>query len=169
MKTAVFPGSFDPPSLGHLDIIKRASVLCDKLYVAVAINVSRTTEIFTGEERVHLLKQITEDIPNVEVISFSGLIVEFAKNTKIDFIIRGLRAFSDFEYEFRMALANRKIGEIETLFLMANAELAYISSTLIRELSFFDKRLHDFIPEKIEPLVSMRLCSNARKHLGHKP
>lgn len=157
MKTAIFPGSFDPPSLGHLDIIKRASEICDKLYVAIAINTTRYKELFTHEERVSLLKKITKELPNVEVISFSGLIVEFVKENKIAYIVRGLRAFSDFEYEFRMALANRKIGNVETLFLMADAELAYISATLIRELTFFGKRLHDFVPEEIEPFIFERL------------
>lgn len=167
MKTAIFPGSFDPPSLGHMDIIKRASQLCDKLYVAVARNVARHTELFSCEERIELLKKITQDMPNVEIVSFSGLVVEFVKRQNVAFIVRGLRAFSDFEYEFRMALANRKIGNTETLFLMADAELAYISATLIRELSFFGKRLHDFVPDSIEPIVFERL--QLRKKLSTDP
>lgn len=157
MKTALFPGSFDPPSLGHLDIIKRASTVCDKLYVAVAVNVSRTKEVFSAKERVELLCEITKEIKGVEVVTFSELVVEFAKKQKVDFLIRGLRAFSDFEYEFRMALANRKIGGLETLFLMADAELAHISSTFIREFAHFKKRLTDFVPQEIEQIVYERL------------
>lgn len=159
MKIALFPGSFDPPSLGHLDIIKRALNSCDKLYVAVAVNVTRHQDIFTYAERVELIKKMCADMPQVEVVSFSGLVVEFAKARNVDYLIRGLRAFSDFEYEFRMALANRKIGGIETLFLMADAGLSHISASLIRELAHFKKRLTDFVPESIEPIVYERLTT----------
>jgi pantetheine-phosphate adenylyltransferase len=160
MKQALFPGTFDPPTFGHLDVIARSATICDRLTVGIAINpVKAATELFSIEERIHMLKEITKPFPHVEVTSFSGLVVDYAKKHKINFILRGLRAFSDFEYEFRMALANRKISGIETAFLMADERHGHISSTLIRELARYKIRLHDFVPPEIEELVFRRLTS----------
>jgi pantetheine-phosphate adenylyltransferase len=162
MKIALLPGSFDPPTMGHLDIIKRAQQACDKLIIAVAENVGKKEPLFTIDERLELLKKITHGLNNIEIIAFSELVVEFAKKNNVNFIVRGLRAFSDFEYEFRMALANRKIGGVETLFLMADANLAHISSTYIKELAHFNRHLKDFVPDEIEPFVFNRLVKEQK-------
>lgn len=160
MKRALFPGAFDPPSLGHLDIIERGSKICDQLVVAVAVNPAKQdSSSFTTEEKIDMLKEISRPFSKVEVVSFSGLVVEYAKKNKIDFLIRGLRAFSDFEYEFRMALANRLVSGLETTFLMADARHAHISSTLIREFAHYKTRLHAFVPEAIEARVFERLSN----------
>ncbi|HSW86080.1 MAG TPA: pantetheine-phosphate adenylyltransferase [Rhabdochlamydiaceae bacterium] len=161
MKKALFPGTFDPPTLGHLDLIKRAEPICDKLYVGIAVNTSKSNKpFFPTEEKISMLKEICKDFSYVEIVSFSGLVVDFAKKHGIDFILRGLRAYSDFEYEFRMALANRKIGNIETVFLMPDERQGHISSTLIRELALYKTRLHDFVPAAIEERVFSRLTKN---------
>jgi pantetheine-phosphate adenylyltransferase len=157
MQTALFPGTFDPPSFGHLDIIKRASSLCNKLYIGIAAHSSKPTHsLFSLEERIEMVKEITKDIPHLEIVSFSGLVVDFARKNQIQVLIRGMRAFSDFEYEFRMALANRKLSGIETLFLMADGKHAHISSSLIREIGQFS-RLHEFVPSVIEEKVFAKI------------
>jgi pantetheine-phosphate adenylyltransferase len=156
-KTALFPGTFDPPSQGHLDIIQRASKICDKLYIGVAKNQNKSQTIFTAEEKVELLCILTKTLPGVHVVSFEGLVVDFSKAHQVDFLIRGLRAFSDVEYEFRMALANKKMGGIETIFLMANPQLTHISATLIREIALHGRRLDDFVPAEIESIVFEKL------------
>jgi len=161
MKRALFPGTFDPPTLGHLDLIKRAMHICDQLYVGIAVNTSKAhKQLFSTEEKMSMLKEICIDFKHVEIVSFSGLVVDFVKKNKIDFILRGLRAYSDFEYEFRMALANRKISDIETVFLMPDERQGHISSTLIRELALYKMRLHDFIPAAIEEKVFSRLSKS---------
>lgn len=157
MKKALFPGSFDPPTLGHVDILKRSASVCDKLYVGIAVNSTKRQDLFTPEEKIQMLKTIARPFPHVEVVSFTGLVVEYAKQHKIDFLLRGLRAFSDFEYEFRMALTNRTISGIETIFLMSDERTTHISSTLIRELARYKSRLHQFVPEEIEEQVFNRL------------
>lgn len=157
MKTALFPGTFDPPTLGHLDLIRRSKSICDKLYVGIAINSAKRSDLFTIEERQAMLKTICKQFPHVEVVTFSTLVVDFAKQKNVDFLIRGLRAFADFEYEARMALANRRLSGIETLFLMADEKIGHISSTLIRELGKYKSRLHEFVPAEIEPQVFERV------------
>lgn len=152
MKKALFPGSFDPPSLGHLDIIRRGASLVDELIVAVAVHPDKQA-LFSTEQKMSFLTTLTREIPNVTLLSFEGLVVDFCREHHIQFLLRGLRAFSDFEYEFRMALANRKLTQIETLFLMADPNLAHISSSLIRDIASHDCRLHDFLPAAIEEQV----------------
>ncbi len=160
MKKALFPGTFDPPSLGHLDVIKRGVSICDQLYVGVTTNLAKKkSALFSTEEKMHMLKAITHDLPQVHVVSFSSLVIDFAKETLIDFLIRGLRAFSDFEYEFRMALANRRMSGIETLFLMPDERVAHISSSLIREIGRYHTSLLDFVPKEIEQMVLERISS----------
>lgn len=164
MRTAIFPGTFDPPSLGHLDIIKRAQCLCDTLYVGIALNRAKEKDaLFSLEEKIAMLQEITKEFPYVKVISFEGLVVHYAKTHQMDFILRGLRAFSDFEYEFRMALANRKISGVETVFLMADERHAHISSSLIKEIGFFQNRLKEFVPSSIEEKIFDRLSKEGRK------
>jgi pantetheine-phosphate adenylyltransferase len=163
MRKALFPGTFDPPTFGHLDVIRRSVSICDRLYIGIAINSTKEkSSLFSPEERGELLRKIAKEFPHVEVVLFEGLVVDFAREHKIDFLIRGLRAFSDFEYEFRMALMNRAMSGIETVFLMADPQLAHLSSTLIREVGHHKMRLHSFIPEAIEAEVFGRIREKTR-------
>lgn len=149
MRIFVYPGSFDPVTNGHLDIIDRASKLCDKLIVAVLINRSKAPA-FTMEERVSFLKQVLEERDNVEVIPFSGLLVDFMKKHNATTVIKGLRAVSDFEYEFQMALLNKNLDpEIETLFMMTNIKYSYLSSSAVKEIASYGGNIRDLVPEQI--------------------
>ena len=146
-KTAVYPGSFDPMTNGHLDIIKRAASTFDKVYVAILINSAKKPQ-FSLEQRIDWLKRATTDIPNVEIASFSGLLVNFANQIGADIIIKGLRAVSDFEYEFQMALTNRKLSpNIETMFLMTNGKYSYLSSSIVKEIAKLGGNLDGLIPD----------------------
>jgi pantetheine-phosphate adenylyltransferase len=152
-KIAIYPGTFDPVTFGHLDVIKRASSLFDEVIVAVAVS-SPKKALFTVKERVGMLKQITEKSKNVRIESFSGLLVNYVKSKKASAIVRGLRAVSDFEYELQMALTNRKLAEnIVTVFLMPNEKYAYLNSSLVREIAAYGGNLSDFVP----PLVAKKL------------
>lgn len=163
MKKVLFPGTFSPPTLGHLDIIQRAAKICETLYVGIAHNPRKNNQLFSADEKMNMLKQITKSIPNIEVVSFSELVIDFIKKRNINCLVRGLRAFSDFDYEFQMALANRKMSEIETLFFMTDSNYAHISSSLIHEIATFGHRLHGFVPDEIEDLVFQRIASDARR------
>jgi pantetheine-phosphate adenylyltransferase len=156
-KIALLPGSFDPPSKGHLDVIQRGAKLCDKLYVAVARNTSKANSLLSLNEKMELLGVLTHSLPQVKIVALDGLVVDFAKIHHVNFLLRGLRSPSDLEYESRMALANKKIGGIETLFLMADPQFAHISGTLIREIAIFGGSLNEFIPPEIEPAVLEKL------------
>jgi pantetheine-phosphate adenylyltransferase len=157
MTTALFAGTFDPPTLGHLNLIKRSGGLCNKLFVAIAENSSKPNPLFTIAERRTLLETICKPYPHVQIVSFSSLTTDFAKENNVDFLIRGLRSAADFEAEARMAAANRKLSGIETLFLIAEEQTALISSTLIREIGKFGRRLHGYVPPEIENEVFERL------------
>lgn len=149
MKICVYPGSFDPVTNGHLDIIDRASKLCDKLIVAVLVNSSKNP-IFTLEERVDLLKCAMGERANVEVSSFSGLLIDFMKERKATAIIKGLRAVSDFEYELQMAHLNKlQDPEIETLFMMTNVNYSFLSSSFVKELARHGGKIESLVPECI--------------------
>ena len=149
MKICVYPGSFDPVTNGHVDIIDRASRLCDKLIVAVLVNSSKKP-IFTIDERVEFLKRVFEGKPNIEIQCFSGLLVEFTKNVNATAIIKGLRAVSDYEYELQMALLNKNLDpEIETLFMMANINYSFLSSSIVRELAKNGGKIDGLIPNCI--------------------
>jgi pantetheine-phosphate adenylyltransferase len=156
MKKALFSGTFDPPSLGHLDIIKKGSKICDRLVVGVGVNLSKKEGLFTVEERVKLLKELVKGISNVTVSNFSGPVADYAKEIKANFIIRGLRPFSDFSLEMQMAVMNRKLSGIETLFLLPDENYGTISSTLIRELAFYHANLREFVPKKVEDALYQR-------------
>ena len=150
MKIGVCPGSFDPVTNGHLDIIARASRMFDKVIVAVLKNSSKNA-LFTVEERVEMLKKSCEDFANVEVDSFSGLLIDFAKMKNAGAIIKGLRAVSDFEYEMQMASMNRKLNpNIETVFLMTGNKYSYLSSSMVKEVARLGGCIHGLVPELVE-------------------
>ena len=153
MKRAVYPGSFDPVTKGHLDIIERASQIVDELVVGV-LNNNVKTPLFSVEERVNMLKDVTGHIPNVRVEAFSGLSVEFVKKCGASFIIRGLRAVTDFEYELQMAQTNRSIDhQVDTLFLATELNYAYISSTIVKEVAYYGGDISGFVPPSVTALV----------------
>jgi pantetheine-phosphate adenylyltransferase len=149
MKKVIYPGTFDPVTHGHLDIIKRAVELFDRVVVTVAKNPSKTF-LFSVEERVEMLKVSLKDFDKVEVDSFNGLVVDHARELGAIGIIRGLRAVSDFEYEFQMALMNRKLDDnLATIFLMPHEKFTYLNSTIVRNLAQFQGDVSDFVPEVV--------------------
>ena len=151
MKTAIYPGSFDPVTSGHLNIIRRAAKIFDKLVVCVMVNAGKNP-MFTLEERVELIRRVTADIPNVEVDSSSELLANYARRKDICVIVKGLRAGSDFENEFQMALINHKINpELDTMFLTAESQYMYLSSSTVKELGNYGVDLSDFLPAEIIP------------------
>ncbi len=146
---AIYPGSFDPCTNGHLDIIERSSKIFEKVIVAVLLNSSKTPT-FTVEERMDLLKTATKHIPNVEVMNFNGLLAQFAEEQKAKVIIKGLRAVSDFEYEFQMSLTNNKLNpNVETLFMTTKSENMYLSSSIVREVARYGGNISGMVPEVI--------------------
>lgn len=154
---AVYPGSFDPVTNGHLDIIRRAAALVDELVVAVLINTAKNP-LFTLDERLELLRQVTADIPNVRVDSFSGLLINYMQEQKIPLIIKGLRAISDFEAEFQMALMNRKLSPgAETIFLMTANENSYLSSSLVKEIYRLGGTVDSLVPPAVNQLLKDKL------------
>ena len=157
MITAVYPGSFDPATYGHLDIIKRASISFDRVIVGVLHN-SAKSPLFSVEERVKILTKATKDIPNVEVKAFEGLSVNFARENHAQVIVRGLRAVTDFEYELQMAQTNRVLApDVDTVFLTTSLEYAYLSSTTVKEVAFCDGNISEFVPEPVVEKVQEKV------------
>ena len=149
MRRAVYPGSFDPVTFGHLDVIRRSSALVDELIVGV-LNNNTKTPLFSVEERVKILLEVTKDIRNVRVESFSGLSVDFVKNCNAGFLVRGLRAITDFEYELQMAQTNRIMNpEIDTIFLTTSLEYAYLSSSTVKEVAAYGGDISKFVPQVV--------------------
>lgn len=149
MKSAIYPGSFDPITNGHLDIIKRGAEVFDKIIVAVLINVDKKG-LFEIEERVELIKKATSDIENIEIISFEGLLIDLLKEKDSNIILRGLRAVSDFEYEMQMALMNNKLdSNVETVFMMTSAENSFLSSSAIKQVAKFGGNMDGLVPNNI--------------------
>ncbi len=158
MRTAIYPGSFDPVTLGHWDLIQRATKLVDRLVVAVLHNPAKTSA-FSVEDRVAMLKELVAPLPQVEVTSFHGLLVDFAKSQNAVVIVRGVRAFSDFEYEFQMALMNRKLApDLETVFLMPKEKYSAVSSRFVREIGSMGGNLAELVPETLRERISARLA-----------
>ncbi|RKD34375.1 pantetheine-phosphate adenylyltransferase [Thermohalobacter berrensis] len=153
----LYPGSFDPVTNGHLDIIKRCSKKFNKVIVAVLNNPSKKP-MFTVEERVKLLQEVCKDYDNVEIDCFSGLLVDYAKKRDISAIVKGLRAVSDFEYELQMALMNRNLdNDIETLFLMTSAKYSFLSSSLVKEVARFNGDISDLVPKSVEQAIKVKI------------
>lgn len=156
MKIAVCPGSFDPATNGHIDIIERSAKLFDKVIVAVSYNPNKQP-LFSVEERVDILKRTCGSLKNVEIDSFSGLLIEYAKSKNANAIVKGLRAVSDFEYELQMALMNKKMNpEVETVFMMTSSKYSYLSSSLVKEVARFGGCIKGLVPEIIESEIYKR-------------
>ena len=157
MSVAIYPGSFDPVTLGHLNIIKRASQCFEKVIVCVMVN-SNKTGVFTPEERVELLRRATARFPNVEVDFSDGLLADYAKKRKAHVVVKGLRAVSDFEQEVQMAVINRKLNpRLETMFLASSEKYTYLSSTIVKEMARYGADLSDFVPREIVDDVNARM------------
>lgn len=153
-KIAVYPGSFDPITNGHLDVIERSAKIFDKVIVAILENPEKKNPMFTIEERKDLIKRSTKNLENVEVDSFSGLLVNFLEKKNASVIIKGLRAVSDFEYEFQMALINNKLDpKVETLFMMTSAQYSFLSSTAVKQAASFGGCIKDLVPDEVLPDV----------------
>lgn len=158
MKIAICPGSFDPVTIGHLDVIRRAAKMFDKVIVVVMYNYHKKTSVFTPDERVELIKRVTADIPGVEVEHYYGLLADYARNKGAVAIVKGLRAVSDFEAEFQQALANKKLNsEVETVFLTASAENMYLSSSVVKQICEFGGNISEFVPAEILDDIVKRL------------
>ena len=160
MKTAIYPGSFDPVTIGHQNIIRRAAGIFDRLIVCVMVNAGKNP-MFTLEERVELIKRVTADLPNVTVDCSDMLLAEYAKTVGDCVIVKGLRAGSDFENEFQMAMINHKINpDLDTMFLTAEHQYTYLSSSIVKELGHYHVDLTDFLPPEIIPDVQERIRKN---------
>jgi pantetheine-phosphate adenylyltransferase len=151
-RVALYPGSFDPWTNGHLDILSRAVKMFDKIIVTVAVN-NKKDAVFTGEERINLIKESISDsewASQVEIIQFTGLLVDLARKKEVNVLLRGVRQISDFEYEFRMALANRRLApEVDTVFLMPDEQLTFISATIVKEIAAWGGDLSSFVPDNV--------------------
>lgn len=157
MKTAIYPGTFDPVTLGHLDVIRRATKVFDRLVVAVADG-GRKKPWFSATERMDLLKIATRDMAHVEITTFSGLLVNFVRAQGVNVVVRGLRAFTDFEYEFQMALTNRKLAsDVETVFFMTSEQHSYVSSTAVREIAELGGETKEFLHPDVYAALMKKL------------
>ena len=157
MLRAIYPGSFDPVTNGHLDVIRRASGLVDELIVGVLNNKAKTP-LFSVEERVKMLKEVTKELPGVKIVPFEGLLIDFVKEMSAKMVVRGLRAVTDFEYELQMAQTNHKLAEdIETVFLTTSLEYSYLSSTIVKEVAAFGGDISQFVPEHVEEKIKSKI------------
>ncbi|MBC7363840.1 MAG: pantetheine-phosphate adenylyltransferase [Candidatus Aminicenantes bacterium] len=159
-RKAIYPGSFDPITNGHVDIIQRGKKIFDKIIVGVLDN-PKKSPLFTIEERIQLIKEIFSQDPAVEVMSFSGLLVDFARRNGVNVVIRGLRAISDFEYEFQMALMNRKLAhEMETLFMMPSLKYSFLSSNMVKEVFQLGGCVKDLVPPQVEEALKNKILNS---------
>ena len=157
MLRAIYPGSFDPVTLGHIDIIRRSSTITEELIVGVLQNKSKIP-LFSVEERVRMLKEVTKEIKNVKIVPFEGLLIDFAKEMEAKVIVRGLRAVTDFEYELQMAQTNHKLNpEIETMFMTTGLDYSYLSSSVVREIAAFGGDISQFVPESVIKQVTEKI------------
>ena len=162
MSIAIYPGSFDPVTNGHIDIIERASKISDELIVGVLYNKAKTP-LFSVEERVIMLREVTKHLKNVKIVPFEGLLIEFAKKMDAKVIVRGLRAITDFEYELQMSQTNRKLNsDVETLFLTTSLDYSYLSSTTVKEVASFGGDITQFVPEYVAEKVTEKIKERRR-------
>ena len=162
MLRAIYPGSFDPVTFGHIDIIERAARISDELIVGVLQNKAKTP-LFSVEERVIMFREVTKHLKNVKIIPFEGLLIEFAKQMDAKVIVRGLRAITDFEYELQMSQTNRKLNsDVETLFLTTSLDYSYLSSTTAKEVASFDGDITQFVPEFVAEKVTEKIKERRR-------
>ena len=162
MLRAIYPGSFDPVTNGHIDIIKRAAAISDELIVGVLQN-KANTPLFSVEERVIMLREVTKNLKNVKIVTFEGLLIDFAAQMDAKVIIRGLRAITDFEYELQMSQTNRKLNaDIETLFLTTSLEYSFLSSTTVKEVASFGGDISQFVPEFVAEKVTEKIKEKRR-------
>ena len=158
MRRAIYPGSFDPVTLGHLNIIKRAAVMFDELIVCVSVNSSKPSGLFCPEERVELLRRVTEGIPNVRVDCWDGLVAAYARRNQARVLVKGLRAVSDYESEIQMAMLNTKLyPKLDTIFLYTSPKYAYLSSTVVKEMARYGADLGEFVPREIVDDVDRKM------------
>lgn len=159
---AIYAGTFDPLTLGHMDLIERSSVIFDRVILAIVVKTRKDT-LFTLEERVSMATQVVRPLQNVQVEAFDGLLVDYARRKGVGVLIRGLRAYSDFEYEFQMALTNRKLEpEVETLFMMPKEVHSYVSSSIVREVARLGGDTSEFVPPEIQAILEARFRTAAR-------
>ena len=165
MKTVICPGSFDPVTMGHLDIIRRSAKMFDKVLVVVMTNYhKRNTYVFSADERVDLLKRCTRDMENVEVEQYDGLLAEYARQKNAAAVVKGLRAVSDFEYEFQQALTNKKLNsELETIFVTTTAENMFLSSSVVKQVCELGGDISNFVPEEIRDDIIKRISRGERE------
>ena len=157
MKRAIYPGSFDPVTLGHLNIIKRAAAIFDELIVLVCVNSSKNSGMFSPEERMELIRKVTESLPNVKVDCCNGLVADYAKRNRAKVLVKGLRAVSDYESEIQLAMVNAKLySKLDTVFLHSSPKYAYLSSTVVKEMARYGADLSDFVPRQIIPEVEAK-------------
>ena len=162
MLRAIYPGSFDPVTFGHIDIIERAARISDELIVGVLQNKAKTP-LFSVEERVIMLREVTKHLKNVKIVPFEGLLIEFAKKMDAKVIVRGLRAITDFEYELQMSQTNRKLNsDVETLFLTTSLDYSYLSSTTVKEVASFGGDITQFVPEYVAEKVTKKIRERRR-------
>ena len=162
MLRAIYPGSFDPVTNGHLDVIRRSSKMVDELIVGV-LNNNAKMPLFSAEERVKMLKEVTKDIPNVRIYPFDGLLIDFAAKMEAGVVIRGLRAITDFEYELQMSQTNHKLNpDVETIFLTTSIEYSYLSSTTVKEIAYYGGDITQFVPEAIVGKLEQKMKEKRR-------
>ena len=164
MKCAIYPGSFDPVTLGHLDIIKRAAAIFDELIVCVSVNSAKPSGLFSPQERVELIRAVTEDLPNVQVDCSQELVAEYAKSHRARVLVKGLRAVSDYENEMQMALLNRKLNpRLDTMLMPSSGKYTYISSSVVKEMASYGADLSDFVPREIIGDVEEKMKSRRNR------
>lgn len=166
MKAVIYPGTFDPPTLGHVNVIQRTINTFDKIIIAIGENHAKITPAFSVEERIQFLKTVTAHLSKVAVVAFDGLLVDFARSQGVNTIIRAIRTIFDFEYETLQAQMNRQLGGIETFYLVVDEKYRLISSTLVREIASHGKRLDGFVPQEIEEVIFRRLFKKTNQKLS---